>query len=424
MMVFRNRHEAGRVLAGLLTDYEDDRPVVLGIPRGGVVIAAQIARELGGEVGVVVARKLGAPGQPELGIGAVTADGTAWINEEIARSTGAGPEYIEQEIAEQAREAQRREDAFGHRDTPSRAGRTVIIADDGLATGATARAALRSVRQAGAARVVLAVPVAPPHTVQELEAEADEVIAATIEQDFYAIGQFYLDFRPVLDDEVRAELGAKEAAGAERYDAQILRGDIAIAVRVVRPGGDGPFPCVIFVHGLGSDKDSTRNVPIAERLLDLGIATVRFDLNGHGETPEDPRGRDAYPDDLAAVYAWTVAQPAINEAGIGISGSSLGGIVAIEAIREGSIRPRTMVLRAPPVEDDSLHDLPIAALVLVGEVDPLRPSIERAVSRSDTAALSIVPGAGHLFDEPGALDEALGRTTRWFQEWLLPHRNP
>lgn len=424
MTVYRDRADAGRVLAGMLRQHGIERPLVLGIPRGGVIVGEEIARELGGELGVVVARKLGAPAQPELAIGAVTADGTAWVDEGLARLCDADQAYLDREIAEQTREAQRREEAFGAERNRDLRGRTVLVVDDGLATGATARAALRSVKQAGAARAVLAVPVAPPHTAREMESEADEVIAATIDSDFYAIGQFYVDFRPVTDDEVRAALGnIAEVGGIERSDVRIRRGEIDLAARFARPAGDGPYPCVIFVHGLGSDKDSPRNVPIAERLLDLGIATLRFDLNGHGESPEDARGRAAYPIDLAAAYAWTVTEPSIDHHAVGVSGSSIGGTVALEAVHDGKLKPRTMVLRAPPVEPDAFEGLPMTVLVIVGELDPLRTDIEYAAARTDAAAVSVVPGAGHLFEEPGALDEALSRTTRWFQEWLSPDGN-
>jgi putative phosphoribosyl transferase len=420
MMMFRNRKEAGKVLAEVLRKRGYQKPVVLGIPRGGVIIATEVARELDGDVGVAVARKLGAPGQPELGIGAVTADGTAWVDEHLAKMSGADRAYIEREVSAQVEEAKRREKVYDHRYQPALKGRTVLVVDDGLATGATARAALRAVRNAGASRVVLAVPVAPPHTVRELEDEADEVVAATVDEDFYAIGQFYLDFRPVSDDEVRQALEAnsKRDRSISRREVTIPKGDLHLSARLLIPAGNGPFPCVVFVHGLGSDKDSPRNVPIAEHLLDAGIASLLFDLNGHGESPEDPKGRAAFPLDLQAAFAWAEAEPSIDNNRIGISGSSIGGVIAIEALRLGLVTPKTMVLRAPPVETNDFAGLETPVLVLCGQFDPLRRQIEEATAVTDAAILSVVPGAGHLFEEPGTLDEALARTVRWFEEWL------
>ncbi|KAA0226950.1 MAG: phosphoribosyltransferase [Dehalococcoidia bacterium] len=203
MTLFRDRDDAGQRLAQALRPLLLDHPLVLGIPRGGVVVAAAVARELNGDLGVVVARKLRAPHQPELAIGAITSDGVAWINESLAVAAGADDRYLEQEKQFQAGEARRREEVFdGHRRPPA-AGRTVLVVDDGLATGATALAAIRAMKAAGARRVILAVPVAPPESLERMREEADQVVCPFIEGDFYAIGQFYVDFRPIGDDEVR-----------------------------------------------------------------------------------------------------------------------------------------------------------------------------------------------------------------------------
>lgn len=220
MYRFKDRDEAGRMLAERLMREGFSEPVVLGIPRGGVVPAEHVARLLHGELGVVVARKLRAPYQPELAIGAVTADGISWINEELAADTRASPAYLEKEQAVQAAEAARREKAFDGRHRPPVAGRVVIIVDDGVATGATAIAAIRSIKAAGAARVVLAVPVGPPDTLSYLASEADQVISLQEPSYFDAVGQFYRQFEPVVDTEVRAVLdrfyGPGESASAEK----------------------------------------------------------------------------------------------------------------------------------------------------------------------------------------------------------------
>lgn len=206
--MFEDRDDAGRRLAEALAARGYEHPVVLGLPRGGVVVAGHVARRLGGPLGVVVARKLGAPGQEELAIGAVTADGVPWINEDLARATGATAEYLEAGIAGQTAEAKRREAAFDGTQRPPVAGRTVIIVDDGVATGATVLAAVRAMRAAGAGRVVVAVPVGPPATLNLLREEADEVVALREDEHFWAVGQFYRDFRPVQDADVRRVLDA------------------------------------------------------------------------------------------------------------------------------------------------------------------------------------------------------------------------
>jgi predicted phosphoribosyltransferase len=221
MPLLRDRDDAGKQLAQLLSHRAYRDAVVLGIPRGGVVPALHVAEALGAWLGVVVAKKLRAPHQPELAIGAVASDGVAWINQELAEETGATAAYLEREKAEQAAEAARREAAFDGNKRPPVAGRPVIVVDDGVATGATMIAAVHSLKSAGANPVVVAVPVGPPHTLAELRAIADEVVALYEVEDFYAIGQFYLDFSQLDDAEVRRILDEYEArVGRDR--AQVL----------------------------------------------------------------------------------------------------------------------------------------------------------------------------------------------------------
>jgi predicted phosphoribosyltransferase len=204
--VFADRRDAGRSLAAALSLLHLEDPLVLGIARGGVIVAREVAAALQADLGVAVARKLGAPSNPELGIGAVSADGTVVLDEEVARATGAGEAYIRTETEREVAEARRRIAAFDGKFPGNPAGRNVILVDDGIATGVTAKAALRALRGAGAAAVVLAVPCAPPQTVDELRQDADKVVALVIDRDFIATGQYYRDFRPVSDDEVREAL--------------------------------------------------------------------------------------------------------------------------------------------------------------------------------------------------------------------------
>jgi predicted phosphoribosyltransferase/pimeloyl-ACP methyl ester carboxylesterase len=416
MVLFRDRRDAGRRLAAAVKARGYERPLVLGIPRGGVPVAAEVARETGGDLGVVVARKLRSPWQPELAIGAVAADGTSYINMDLVRDTGADEEYLAEESRRQAEEARKREEAFdGHRRGPV-AGRDVVVVDDGIATGATAIAAIRSMKAAGARKVVLAVPVGPRDTIHAMRSEADDVICVSVEDDFYAIGQFYEDFSPFEDEQVRTVLDsfAAAAAGADPVTATVSRDGVRLAVRLAMPAGAGPWPCVVFVHGLGSGKDSPRNVVIAEHLLDAGVATVVFDLSGHGDSSGPGDGLDAYVEDLAAVCRWAASQPGLDPRRFGIAGSSLGSVVAVEAVKRARVHPATLVLRAPPVDPGELDGLDVPALVVVGSADPLLAGVEQAVATCPAATLRVVQGAGHLFEEEGALEEALTETVAWF----------
>lgn len=202
--LFRDRLDAGIQLAEALSGYRGQDVLVLGIPRGGVVVAAEVARRLGAELDVIVARKLGAPISRELAIGAVTADGERYLNEDILRELHVSERYLQTVTEEEQAEARRREERFRAGRPPARiAGRTVILVDDGLATGATMRAAVRSVRRQGPARLVVAVPVGARETCEELRAEADEVICLQQPEPFWAVGAHYQHFEPVDDDTVQ-----------------------------------------------------------------------------------------------------------------------------------------------------------------------------------------------------------------------------
>ncbi len=208
--VFRNRDEAGASLAAAMADRVSGPATVLAIPRGGVAVARPLARALGAPLDVVIPRKLRAPDNPELAIGAV-APGVMVLHERAVRQLGVPPAYIEEEAGRQEAEIARREAVYrGGRAPAPVAGRTVVVVDDGVATGATAVAALRWARAAGADRVVFAAPVGPPAARAHLEPEADEVVLLEEPFGFLAVGEWYRDFDQVSDDEVVAMLGEVE----------------------------------------------------------------------------------------------------------------------------------------------------------------------------------------------------------------------
>ncbi len=201
-MTFRDRRDAGRRLAEALGTYRARQPVVLAIPRGGIVVGYEVAVALDAPLDVVVPRKLRAPFNPELAIGAVTADGSVYYDMPLVGTLNVPGDYLKEEIAFQVEEIQRRLQAYrGDRPPPELEGRTAIVVDDGIATGSTMIAALRSVRRMKPAALVAAIPVAPPEGADNLRQEADEVICLATPMMFYAVGQFYDDFAQTTDEE-------------------------------------------------------------------------------------------------------------------------------------------------------------------------------------------------------------------------------
>ena len=213
--MFTNRSDAGKKLANALAGFRDERPVILALPRGGVPVAAEIARPWNAPLDLVLVRKIGVPGQKELAMGAVV-DGASPIvvkNDEVIRAVGISEREFQAVCdAERAEIERRRRRYLGDRPPVDVAGRTVIVVDDGLATGATMRAALRATRMRKPLRLVLAVPVAPADTLAELAGEVDDVVCIETPDYFVSIGGHYADFRLVGDDEVTAALSAANAA--------------------------------------------------------------------------------------------------------------------------------------------------------------------------------------------------------------------
>lgn len=205
---FLDRGDAGRQLAAALSGRVREGVIVAGIPRGGVVVAAEVARALGAPLRAVVARKVGAPGHPELALGAVGPDGRAVLDEVLAGRAGATPVYLERAVADARAEVQRRLASLpGALGAAEAAGREVLVVDDGVATGATAAAVGQWLATTAASRRRLALPVGPPETLRALAADYDDVIALASPAGFVAVGQWYRDFRQVSDEEVARLLG-------------------------------------------------------------------------------------------------------------------------------------------------------------------------------------------------------------------------
>ena len=204
---FTDRTDAGERLATALREQGIDADIALAIPRGGLPLGRAVADELDIPLDIVVAKKIGAPGNPEYAIGAVASDGSVWRNEEAFRGTSTDDDYFQQRRDEEAKNARQKAERYrGDRDAPELAGQTVVVVDDGVATGSTARACLKTLNETDAERIVLAVPVGPPDTIDRLESETDTVVCLETPRGFRGVGQFYENFGQVSDEEAMTYL--------------------------------------------------------------------------------------------------------------------------------------------------------------------------------------------------------------------------
>jgi putative phosphoribosyl transferase len=207
-MLFQDRREAGKALAGELASFEETpNMIVLGIPRGGVVVGHEIARALGAPLDVYITRKIGAPHNPELAIGAVASDGTLLIDHQLVRRLGVSQDYVEQESDRQKQEILRRLGEYrGEVPGPELAGKVVILVDDGVATGATTLATIKAIKSQEPAQLILAVPVGPRDSIESLRQEVDELVCLHAPEIFWAVGAFYSVFDQTSDEEVKTLL--------------------------------------------------------------------------------------------------------------------------------------------------------------------------------------------------------------------------
>lgn len=423
--MFRDRRHAGVLLGERVRSLALPDPVVLGLPRGGVVVAAEVARALGAPLDVLVVRKLGAPGNPELGIGAIAESGITVLNDGLIARLRVWPAEIEAVAEREKRELDRRTAAYrGGRPPLPLAGRSVVVVDDGLATGYTARAAVAAARARGAAMVVLAVPVAAPETVAEFSSLVDEVVCVEVPELLFAVGAAYADFSQTRDDEVERLLAAALPAPATlESEVMVDGGGLALPGTLTVPAGAAGV--VVFAHGSGSSRHSPRNREVASALQAAGLATLLFDLL----TPGEDADRSAVFDipllgaRLATATGWLRATEAAGRLPVGYFGASTGAAAALWAAAGGE-EIRAVVSRGgrPDLAAPRLGQVRAPTLLIVGGADRVVLSLNREAQAAMTAEcrLEVVPGATHLFEEPGALEQVSRLARDWFLRWLPP----
>jgi putative phosphoribosyl transferase len=457
-MRFANRSDAGKRLATRLAHLRGGDVIVLGLPRGGVAVAAEVARGLHAPLDVILVRKLGVPVQPELGMGAIGEGGARVINPDVVRFA----RLTEQDIAEvEERERavlqQRAQRLRGDRPHVTLAGRTAVVVDDGIATGSTARAACQVARAQGARRVVLAVPVAPPASVSLLAQDADEVVCLETPGHFMAIGEWYEDFSQTSEVEVtallreaaaeRSEPGPVHAdvqpspagqstqpspagqstppspAGVPRdEEVTVAAGGVSLPghLTIPRPGAD----MVIFAHGSGSSYQSPRNRLVAGTLHEAGLGTMLFDLLTSDEQRERANvfNIDLLASRLSGATAWLRDRLPGPDIRAGYFGASTGAAAALVAAATRGSDIGAVVSRGgrPDLAVGHLAGVQAPTLLIVGSRDELvLAENHRATQHLHCENhVAVVPGATHLFEEPGTLEQVAELARDWFTRHL------
>ncbi len=423
-MIFRDRDEAARLLGEelrkVLKSSSSHKPLVLGIPRGAVPMAKVVADDLGADLDLLLVHKLPHPHQPELAIGAVTEAGAIFLGDVRLRQA-----LSEQEIAEVAREEINKLHAkrllyTAHRRSFDLRGRCVILVDDGVATGSTMLAGVRSVQESGAGEVIVAAPVISQTAEQLLKRAGATVVSSHVPEVFYAVSQFYERFDQVEDAEVVQVLAGRV------LEVPIVSHEFrTTGFLTVPPRAEG---LVIFAHGSGSGRHSPRNQFVARELNKRGLATLLADLL----TPQESQTHaNVFKIDLLAhrlerILEWVKEDYQLSKLAIGLFGASTGAAAALLAAYEREVDVKAVVSRGGRVDlaNSILRQTSVPCLFIVGDRDePVLTWNQQSFALiSAPKKFHTVHGAGHLFEEPGALEDVANVSGEWFVSRLTTRR--
>jgi len=443
-MIFKDRVDAGHQLAIRLSAYANrDDLVVLGIPRGGVSVAFEVAQDLNAPLDIFLSRKLGVPGHEELAFGAIAAGDGRYLDKQVIAAAGISEQQIERVTRDVKDTLQQRALLYrGNRPSLDVSGKTVILVDDGIATGASVYAAISALRQMKPAKLVLAVPVAPASTCAWLRPEVDQLICVHAPEEFYAVGQFYESFPQVEDIEVQDLL---QRAGPAAYKSSRSdhswnesRSDITIDLDNVLLEGTLSIPktpkgIVLFAHGSGSSRHSPRNRQVAQVLQVEGFATLLFDLLTNEEESVDQQTAgfrfdiELLAKRLVGVTQWITRHPATQNLPIGYFGASTGAAASLVAAARLPGLVTAIVSRGgrPDLAGEALGIVRAAVLLIVGGRDDMVIALNRQAHdrlQSPNKRVVIVPGATHLFEEPGALEQVAHLAADWFSLYFVSDR--
>lgn len=435
---FLDRSDAGRQLAARLAASPNfSNAVVFGLPRGGVPVAYEVAVALNLPLDVLVVRKIGVPFQREVAMGAIGEDGVVVVEDEVIAATNvSSKEFADVETRERAELGRRIEKFRGKRPPRSLVGRTALIVDDGIATGATSRAACRVARARGAARVVMAAPVASARTVAELRGEADEVVVLVAARGSFSVGQWYEQFDETADAEVveclrrASSRGSAFAEPGEVLESASRDDEVVIEVDAARLSGHLTVPAnaagvVMFVHGSASSRHSPRNREVAAALNKLGLGTLLFDLltGAEGSTRSNVFDIELLSARLEGATAWLTAQVKAPFS-LGYFGASTGAAAALLVAAKSASSVAAIVARGGRVDlaGARLSAVRAPTLMIVGGADTevLVLNREALAQLKCAGRLEVIEGATHLFEEPGAMHRVAELAGAWFVTYLAP----
>jgi putative phosphoribosyl transferase len=426
-MLFVDRADAGRHLAQRLRHLRGADVVVLGLPRGGVPVAFEVAGELHAPLDVIMVRKLGVPFQPEYGFGAIGEGGVRIVDDHVVRMTRLTQTQVaEVETRERVLLDRRVSRLRGDHPPVPLAGRTVIIVDDGIATGSTARAACLVARARGARRVIFATPVGSVAGTAALWRDANEVVCVHTPPQLLAIGEWYGDFSQVADEEVTILLDKAASSLAGPGSAGPDPAEVVLNIAGARLSGSLVIPdravgLVVFAHGSGSSRHSPRNRFVADALNRAGLGTLLVDL-----LTGDEELSHAYVFNitllaarLAGITGWLHGQPATATIPLGYFGASTGAAAALWATAASPPLPVAAIVSRggrPDLAGPRLAQVQAPTLLIVGGEDSLVLDLNLRAQAQLTceSRLEVIPGATHLFEEPGALERVADLARDWF----------